>query len=152
MRLLRHTGVYGLWLHQAKPTSDQGDDLSLFSSLRGGPATRAMDHWCENSLGGSPFSWHRGECDASATSMNLGEYAPLSRVQLPFHFTLSTTFSALGQYSSNLAAGLPKSMITVSPFASSRTVSRSLFPSSTAQSPTLRTESCTQSKPHSPSG
>ena len=31
MRLLRHTGVYGLWLHQAKPTSDQGDDLSLFS-------------------------------------------------------------------------------------------------------------------------
>src|SRR5215207_2663740 len=47
MRLLRHTGVYGLWLHQAKPTSDQGDDLSLFSSLRGGPATRAMDHWCE---------------------------------------------------------------------------------------------------------
>src|SRR5215208_3401587 len=61
MRLLPHTGgVYGLWLHQAKPTSDQGDDLSLFSSLRGGPATRAMDHWCENSLGGSPFSWLRG--------------------------------------------------------------------------------------------
>src|SRR5215208_8437162 len=57
MRLLPHTGgVYGLWLHQAKPTSDQGDDLSLFSSLRGGPATRAMDHWCENSLGGSSFS------------------------------------------------------------------------------------------------
>ena len=60
IRLLRHTGVYGLWLHQAKPTSDQGDELSLFSSLRGGPATRAMDHWCENSLGGSSFSWHRG--------------------------------------------------------------------------------------------
>src|SRR5215207_1827536 len=60
MRLLPHTGVYGLWLHQAKPTSDQGEDLSLFSSLRGGPATRAMDHWCENSLGGSSFSWLRG--------------------------------------------------------------------------------------------
>src|SRR5215212_6284364 len=70
MRLLRHTGVYGLWLHQAKPTSDQGEDLSLFSSLRGGPAPRAMDHWCENSLCGSPFSSLRGECDASATSMN----------------------------------------------------------------------------------
>jgi hypothetical protein len=27
MRLLRHTGVYGLWLRQAKPTSDQGDYL-----------------------------------------------------------------------------------------------------------------------------
>src|SRR5215217_1071380 len=61
MRLLPHTGgVYGLWLHQAKPTSDQGDDLSLFSSLRGGPATRAMEHWCENSFGGSSFSWFRG--------------------------------------------------------------------------------------------
>src|SRR5215203_895771 len=60
MRLLPHTGVYGLWLHQAKPTSDQGDDRSLFSSLRGGPATRAMDHWCENSFGGSSFSWLRG--------------------------------------------------------------------------------------------
>src|SRR5215212_5097678 len=56
MRLLRHTGVYGLWLHQAKPTSDQSDDRSSFSSLRGGPATRAMDHWCENSVGdGSIF-------------------------------------------------------------------------------------------------
>ena len=29
IRLLRHTGVYGLWLHQANPTtSDQGDGFS----------------------------------------------------------------------------------------------------------------------------
>jgi hypothetical protein len=61
MRLLPHTGVCtGSLAAPSKATSDQGDDLSLFSSLRGGPATRAMDHWCDTSLGGSSFSWFRG--------------------------------------------------------------------------------------------
>src|SRR5215213_2188208 len=65
MRLLRHTGVYGLWLHQAKPTSDQGEDLSLFSSLRGGPAPRAMEHLGEYEREAGRWQLHTGEKSVS---------------------------------------------------------------------------------------
>ena len=39
-RLLRHTGMYGLWLHQAKPASDQGDDLRLIFIPSGWPCNK----------------------------------------------------------------------------------------------------------------